>query len=504
MSGPADRAVSCPAVAVSEANAAGRRRVSHQHARRNAGGLEESVDSSALSGRDVGRATLTVAVVVMFAVEALMPFVPSDVSGTAVAFFLSWGLCLALLLSDDGGGLYRPSAGYLVLFGFFHGGLLFSIALRGRDAFTAYDVAWIDDGYAPEATHLAILGMAAFTLAAELASRGARGEPASGPVPIERARLAVAGLGCLLTGVVIFVVAVADAGGFGLVSGGYLMFIQANESDSALGYGTLLVGYGVILAVLAGGRTRVVAWAIFGAYSVVAFLIGSRGSVLFALLAILIVEVRQGRRIRTLWTVGGALGVLVLIGLVRQTRLVGFGQSGGTSVGSPLDALAEMGASLRPTTVVLDWHSFGEPFRHGVTLVAVPVRFLERLTGWHGGAPAHDDRLFNVEISERVSAIGGSPIAEGYHNFGTVGVVLFMLAIGLAIGRIERLPRSPWSTALTGVVLLPLLVQVRNSFAPVPVQLALGLLLLCLVRAGARRHTPQDPGNTSPELTTAR
>jgi hypothetical protein len=87
--------------------------------------------------------------------------------------------------------------------------------------------------------------------------------------------------------------------------------------------------------------------------------------------------------------------------------------------------------------------------------------------------------------------MGVSPIAEGYHNFGTVGVVLVMLAIGLAIGRIEHLPRTPWGTALTGVVLLPLLVQVRNNFAPIPVQLALGLLLLCLVRAGAHRDTPQ-------------
>lgn len=448
------------------------------------------MDSPALSGR---RTVLTVTVVAMLVVEAVVPLVPSDIPGTAVAFFVAWGLCLALLLST-GGGLYRPSACYLVLFGFFHGGLLLSIALRGRDAFTVYDVSWIDDGYTAEATHLAILGMAAFTIAAELASRGARDEHVSGPAPAERTSLAVVGLGCLLSGVVIFAVAVAGAGGFDLLSGGYLTFIHANESDSTLGYGTLLIGFGAILSVLAGGHARLVAWATFGAYAVVAFLIGSRGPVLFALLALLVVEVRQGRRIRTLWTVAGALGVLVLIGLVRQTRLAGFGQPGATSAGSPLDALAEMGYSLRPTAVVLGWHSVGEPFRDGMTLLAVPVRFLESLTGLHGGSPAYDDRLFNVEIGERAGPIGGSPIAEGYHNFGVLGVVLVMLAIGLVIGRLERLPRAPWGTALVGLVLLPLLVQVRNSFGPVPVQLALGLLLLCLVRIGARSSPALETG----------
>lgn len=448
------------------------------------------MDSPPLSGRGTGRrAVLTVAVVAMFVVEAVVPLVPSDIPGIAVTFFSAWGLCLALLLC--GGNVYRPSTCYLVLFGFFHGGLLLSIALRGPEAFTAYDVSWIYDGYTPEATHLAILGMAAFTVAAELAGRGARHEQASDPEPAERTRLAVVGLGCLLAGMVIFTVAVAGAGGLELMSGGYLTFIQANESNSTLGYGMLLVAVGAMLSVLAGGRARLVAWATFGTYSVVAFLIGSRGAVLFALVALLMVEVRQGRRIRTLWTIAGALGVLVLIGLVRQTRLVGFGQPAGTSVGSPLDALAEMGYSLRPTAVVLDWHSAGEPLRDGATLVAVPLRFLESLTGRHGGSPAYDDRLFNVEIGQRVGPMGGSPIAEGYHNFGTLGVVLLMLAIGLVIGRLERLPRTPRGIALTGVVLLPLLMQVRNSFAPVPVQLVLGLLLLWLVWPGAR--TPRAP-----------
>jgi O-antigen polysaccharide polymerase Wzy len=444
------------------------------------------------------------------------------VDKTALMFFAVWALCLALLLSRGRGGLYRPSASYLVLFGLFHGGLLLSIWLRGPDGYVAYDISWIYDGYTSEAVNLAILGMVAFTIATELAARGARPGP---PIPAaedrlrarwwmggipgqgeshtrrpevarvgqQTLRLTIVGLSCLFFGLVIFAVAVANAGGLSLLSGGYLNFIQANESDSTLGYGTLLIGLGTVLSVIAGGRVRLTAWATFGTYAIVAFLIGSRGAVLFALLALLVVEVRQGHRIRPLWTVGGAVLVLVLIGLVRQTRLTGFAGSGRSSVGSPLDALAEMGYSLRPTTTVLGWHSAGEPFREGVTLIAVPLRFLERLTGWHGGPPAFDDRLFNAEISDRVGPIGGSPIAEGYHNFGVLGVVLLMAVIGFVLGRLERLPCTAWGTAVVGAVLLPMLVQVRNSFAPVPVQLALGLLLAWVATAGTvRRGAPVE------------
>jgi oligosaccharide repeat unit polymerase len=407
---------------------------------------------------------------------------PTDLRGDAAIFFVVWAACLTLLARGVPGGFYRPGAAYLTLFGFFHGGLLLSIALRGPDAFTAYDISWIFAGYTPRAVELVLLGMVTFTLATEVASSRRWAAPAAREPG--HARLAIVGLACLAVGITIFGVALMNAGGIGVASGGYLTFIHTNESDGVLGYGTLLAGFGSVLGVIAGGRVRVVAWAAFGCYSVVAFMVGSRGAVLFALLTLLVVEVRQGRRIRTLWTVAGSVVVLVLIGFVRQTRSTEFAVFGSASLGSPLDALAEMGYSLRPAAAVLDWHDAAEPFRHGVTLISVPLRFVENLTGRNGGAPVYDDRLFNLEIAHRVGNIGGSPIAEGYHNFGTAGVVLVMAAIGLILGLLERLPRTSRGNAILGVLLLPLLVQVRNSFAAVPVQIGIGLLLLWLVWTG--------------------
>jgi len=115
------------------------------------------------------------------------------------------------------------------------------------------------------------------------------------------------------------------------------------------------------------------------------------------------------------------------------------------------------------------------------------VRFFEKLTGWHGGPPVRDDRLFNVEILDRVGPIGGSPVAEGYHDAGLFGVLLLLGAIGCAIGWLERRPATPLGHAAVGVLLLPLLGQIRNSFAPVPAQIAVGLLLLLVVHEVAQR-----------------
>ncbi|MTD58031.1 O-antigen polysaccharide polymerase Wzy [Amycolatopsis pithecellobii] len=413
----------------------------------------------------------------------IQPLGNDDLPVLAAVYGITWALCVAVLARR---GFYRPSTAYIILFGLFHGGLLISIALGGPDVLPGYDSSWLSGGYTAGAVRLTITGMVACTLAATVAAGSAPTRPPVAVSPLAGGISAATGLSVELAGLGIFASAVAQAGGLGLLSGGYTEFLQANESDGSLGYGTLLIGVGTILAIIAGGPARVAGWIGFSCYAAVAFLIGTRGAVLFPLLALLVVEHRRGRRIRPQWTLIGVPCLLALIGLVRATRLPG----GDTRISSlwsaPLEAVAEMGCALRPVTVVLDWHSWGDSFLHGMTLVAVPMRFIEGVTGWHGGPPSTDDRLLNVEITDRVGPIGASPIAEGYHNAGLLGVVALLAVIGLVLGGLERRPRTPLADARVGIVLLPLLIQTRNSFAPVPVQLGIGLLLLWLVWAVSR------------------
>jgi hypothetical protein len=394
----------------------------------------------------------------------------SGVVPAAVTFWASWSLCLAVLVRGHPQGIYRPVVTYLVLFGLFHGGLLLSVAVRGESV--SEDARWLEDARTPQAVSLAVLGMVGYTVAAGLAGRGAppaaasRGGAVTGPL----------GLAVQLAGIGIFAVALVRAGGIDLLSGGYNAYVEANGTDTVLAFGTLCSGTGALLAVSAGGHARVAAWAGFVLYAVIALPLGTRGEVLFPLMAMAVIEARR-HRIRPLWTALAAAGVLLLADVVRQTRIGGL-LSPSWWLTAPLDAIAEMGFSLRPVVVVLGWD---EPVRAGATFVAVPVRFLESFLGWHGGSPTYDDRLFNVEIANRAGQIGGSPVAEAFHNFGTLGVVLFMAALGVLLARLEKR-----SDAVIGVVLLPLMIQVRNSFAPVPVQIGIGLLLVALTRVRLR------------------
>lgn len=421
----------------------------------------------------LGRIVLVALALVAAVVLALGWPVPSGgVVPAAATFWASWSLCLTVLVRGHPQELYRPAAAYLVLFGLFHGGLLLSVAVRGDSV--SEDARWLEDAHTPQAVSLAVLGMAGYTLAAGLAGRGA-------PATVASRDGAVAGplgVAVQVAGVGVFVAALVRAGGTDLLAGGYNTFVEVNGSDPTLAFGILCSGMGAVLAVSAGGRARIAGWVGFGLYAVIALPLGTRGEVLFPLVAMAVIEARR-HRIRTLWTFLGVVTVLLLAGVVRQTRIGGLAALSPSSwLTAPLDAVAEMGFSLRPVVVVLGWD---EPQRAGATFVAVPVRFLESFLGWHGGPPAYDDRLFNVEIANRVGHIGGSPVAEAYHNFGTLGVVLFMAALGALLARLE------WRTdAVLGVVLLPLLIQVRNSFAPVPVQIGFGLLLVLLSRVRVR------------------
>jgi hypothetical protein len=241
------------------------------------------------------------------------------------------------------------------------------------------------------------------------------------------------------------------------------------------------MGVGPVLAIAAGGRARTSSWLLFAAYAAVAVPLGLRGEVLFPLVAMLVVEVRRGRRIRPAWTIGGTVAVMTVIGVVRRTRHGGGGALlDASALGAPLDAVAEMGYSLRPTVVVLGWHERGEPLRGGDTFLAVPARALEELLG--GSPPTFDDRLFNVEIMARSGPIGGSPVAEAYHNFGTAGVIAVMALLGLLVTLLARISRTPRNDAFLGALLVILLIQVRNSFAPVPLQIVLVVGLFSVAR----------------------
>jgi hypothetical protein len=324
---------------------------------------------------------------------------------------------------------------------------------------------------------LSMLGCVAFAAAVLIARHRA---PADVDTQVAEGRgehqsFRIGAVGLVMLGFGMLVTSAAIVGG-GL-TGGYGGFAASAAGNSLIAYGMLFNGLGTAFSVVGTPTQRRVGLSAFGVFALAALAVGLRGPVLFVAACILALEVRRGFRLRPILAVVGTLGLLMVIGVLRETRTEGpSALLRGDWVASPLDAVGEMGFSLRPTVVVLQWHADGDPFRHGATLAAVPLRTLERLAG--DPVPVEDRRLFNVEILARAGPIGGSPVAEGYHNFGTAGVVGVMGVIGLLIGALDRRRLSAANDAVLGVVLLPLFTSVRNVLGAVPAQVFVGMTLL--------------------------
>lgn len=406
---------------------------------------------------------------------------PGALAQAGTAFVLVWLGCLLLLWFTHKDGFYRPAATYLLVLGIFHGGLLISVLLGGGDSeLVQFALPWLTSELLPASVHLVLVGMSCFTGvvlvtgAFRLLARAGHADP---PATERATMLAVVGILVQCAGVALSLRGLL-AGGVSVFSAGYASVYSTN-SGATLAYGVLLTSTGAAFGVIAGGRARVFAWALFVLFSLAAFPLGLRSAVLFPALTLLVIDSRMGRRPPTWLVSAGAALVLVLVPIVRQTRTDGIGailSSKGAL--APLDAVSEMGYSLYPSVVVQQWHQSGEPYAHGVTFAAVPLRLLERLTGHP--PPDPDFRLFNVEVHNRIGEIGGSPIAEGFHNGGLVGVILLMAALGLVIGASESMRRGQFQTAVLAVVFLPIFLTTRNAMSVVLPQMAVGAVLLAV------------------------
>lgn len=424
--------------------------------------------------------------------------VPAGLLLIAAALFLVTGLaeptmghlasCFLLALVGALVATYDPASGaggaatlYVSVFGMFHGGLVVSHAAIGDSALVGQgDNAFVDPQVLLGPVTAVVIGLLALVVGYLLAQRVLPGghERATAPGP---SRVGTVGTVAVVVGAGIVLRALSE-GGIGLADG-YGEFLEA-AATSSYGYGVLLVGYGSSFLVAAGGRFRVFGVLVMALLGAALLVLGSRGAVLFPVLAMVYVTGRK-RRVRvSVALIVTALG-LGVTSVIRVTRLGGLrALLAGDGDFSPWHGLAELGYSLYPVVVVQQWMESGEEPRRGGTLLVVPLRFLDRLLG--GNPPAHDQRLFNVEILDRKGPIGGSPIAEAIRNGGIPFVVAMMAAIGVLLWCAARgggVRGSLWGV----VILLPLLIGTRNSFAPIPVQWLIGTLLVLLTTTTLRR-----------------
>jgi hypothetical protein len=173
-----------------------------------------------------------------------------------------------------------------------------------------------------------------------------------------------------------------------------------------------------------------------------------------------------------------AVVLLSSIAAVRSVRSTGVGDLDRTIDVNPVHGLAELGYSLRPVAEMLQLQSNSEQPYGGRTFVRPVERMLSRIAPSIDVPPAlSDPYLMNVVINRRVGPIGFSPVAEGVANFGIGGGGIYLALVGLLLGALDRRRPTTSGLVLTAVVLVPLLIQTRNSFVSVPFQWTVGLCI---------------------------
>ena len=187
---------------------------------------------------------------------------------------------------------------------------------------------------------------------------------------------------------------------------------------------------------------------------------------------------------------------LIATGIVKNARISG-DYSAVDSI-NPLNAVAEMGSSLRAVQEVIKWRKSGDELLLGASYWAPFERQLALfIPGLHRMSALDDPRLLNVVVQERAGPIGFSPIAEAYYNFGEKGVLLVFFVIGMIMAHFDNQPVRLKYDLLLGVSLVPLFIMIRNSFTHVPVQIVIGMVIalavLYVANSGIKNHPHQEP-----------
>jgi hypothetical protein len=235
---------------------------------------------------------------------------------------------------------------------------------------------------------------------------------------------------------------------------------------------------GLYLAAAAAPARRMSWVAVLGlAWSAGIFALGYRGYALTPAATMLAVLHKRGFRLpRAVWAAGLA-ALLVAVPAARSLRDNPLGERSLTDVAlesQPLEALQELGGSLRPLVHTLDLME-NEPYRWGYTYwQAVEMVVPNLALSWESGGYTPVEKLPPSLWMARLATpwhyyhgggLGFSAVAEPYMNFGLPGVAGFFLLLAAALVWCDRLDGlRPARVAVWAMALGPLLWTARNAF----------------------------------------
>lgn len=217
----------------------------------------------------------------------------------------------------------------------------------------------------------------------------------------------------------------------------------------------------------------------FTIWAVIAFKVGLRGEVMFPTCVAAAILGRRKIPIGTFKLMIMIFIMLIAIVIVKNARLSG--DYSEIDNMNPLNAIAEMGSSLRTVQEVVKWRNEGFKLLYGASYWAPFERQLALFLPIERPPAKKDKRLLNVVVQEKAGPIGFSPVAEAYLNFGEKGIVLIAFILGLSLAKFDSIASTVRADTLIGVALIPLFIMIRNSFTFIPVQIIMGIVIALII-----------------------
>ncbi len=380
-----------------------------------------------------------------------------------------------------------PPIIYALVFWMFHLGLIASISVWPAlvEDVPIWARAWLETSEARTAALVSLLFMVCYALGLSLAFPKPHSPHRAWLNSEPRCELINGGWIVIVLGAATFLWGVAEYG-WSVFFAGYGTFFEVHNPFS---YSVVLVVFGLILQ-LAGNRptrnvliTGLVLWV---PVALLTFGAGARTAPLFGGAVILAVLHKRGWRCRTWIVFASAVLLLSVTSLVRVARYEGLqaflAPTEMRESASPVFGLMELGASLRPVeAVIVDIRILGRNYFWGETYAYPFIRQLQRLRGMRVEDEFNDPRFVARFLNRDYGSWGFSTVAEAYYNGGPIAVALFALAWGVCLALLERRSFSPYGLALLAAVLIPMMINIRNSFVYVPAWIFSGCawILVC-------------------------
>jgi hypothetical protein len=217
----------------------------------------------------------------------------------------------------------------------------------------------------------------------------------------------------------------------------------------------------------------------FAIWAVIAFKVGLRGEVMFPTCVAAAILGRRKIPIGTFKLSLMIFMMLIAIVIVKNARLSG--DYSEIDNMNPLNALAEMGSSLRTVQEVVKWRNEGFKLLYGASYWAPFERQLALFLPIERPPAKKDKRLLNVVVQEKAGPIGFSPVAEAYLNFGEKGIIFIAFILGISLAKFDSIASTVRADTLIGVALIPLFIMIRNSFTFIPVQTIMGIIIALII-----------------------